>query len=55
VAPDDPAPHPRTRIDWRGWLSLAWVLGWGCAYAVMMIQARSPQVLAWFRASTTGR
>jgi len=38
-----------TRPDWRGWVGLAWVLVWGWAYALMAIQARSPQVFAWFR------
>ncbi len=55
MAPDDPAPHPRTRIDWRGWLALAWVLFWGWAYTLMVIQARAPQVLTWFRELTVGR
>ena len=39
----------RTRPDWRGWVALAWVVFWGWAYALMAIQARSPQVLEWFR------
>jgi hypothetical protein len=39
----------RPRIDWRGWIALAWVIGWGWAYAAMAFQARAPQVLAWFR------
>jgi hypothetical protein len=42
-------PGPRTRTDWRGWIALAWVVFWGWAYALMAIQARSPQVLAWVR------
>jgi hypothetical protein len=42
-------PGPETRPDWRGWTGLAWVVFWGCAYALMVIQARSPQVLQWFR------
>jgi hypothetical protein len=41
---------PRSnRPDWRGWIGLVWVLVWGWAYALMVIQARAPQVLAWFR------
>ncbi len=39
----------RLRIDWRGWLALAWALWWGWAYALMVIEARSPQVLSWLR------
>jgi hypothetical protein len=45
----------RTRPDWRGWIALTWVLVWAWAYALMAIEARSPQVLAWFRSLTTGR
>jgi CHASE2 domain-containing sensor protein len=48
-------PIPRTRPDWRGWIALAWVLAWGCVYALMAIQARAPQVLAWFQSSTFRR
>jgi hypothetical protein len=40
----------RWRLDWRGWITLAWVLWWGWAYAVMAVQARGPQVMAWLRA-----
>jgi len=39
----------RSRLDWRGWIALLWVMWWGWAYCVMAIEARSPQVLAWFR------
>lgn len=42
--------HP----DWRGWLALAWVAGWGWAYAVMAFHARAPQVLAWLRRWSAG-
>jgi hypothetical protein len=40
----------RQGIDWRGWIALTWVMVWGWAYALMAIQARSPQVLEWIRA-----
>jgi hypothetical protein len=37
------------RIDWRGWIALAWAL-WGArAYGLMVIHARAPQVLGWLR------
>ncbi len=42
----------RDRVDWRGWIALAWVLFWGWTYALMAIQARAPQVLAWVRKLT---
>jgi hypothetical protein len=44
----------RVRVDWRGWIGLIWVLWWAWAYALMAIQAKSPQVLAWFRSLTSG-
>ncbi len=50
MAKTDDSNHPdRIRIDWRGWLALAWVLWWGWAYALMVIHARSPLVLSWLR------
>ena len=45
----------RWRLDWRGWITVAWVLGWGWAYAVMAIHARGPQVMAWLRALSVVR
>ncbi len=39
----------RIRIDWRGWIALTWALRWGWAYALMVIQARSPQILSLLR------
>jgi hypothetical protein len=45
----------RIRPDWRRWIGLLWVLWWAWAYALMAIQAKSPQVLAWVRSLTTGR
>ena len=47
--PAGPPQFPTDRPDWRGWIGLAWVLVWGWAYALMAIEARSPQALAWFR------
>jgi hypothetical protein len=42
----------RPRLDWRGWIALAWVLWWAWKYALMAVQARSPQVMAWVRSLT---
>jgi hypothetical protein len=39
----------RSCVDWRGWIALAWVVFWGWAYALMAIQARSPQIIQWIR------
>ncbi len=44
---DQPLKSP-TRPDWRGRIGLVWVLIWGSAYAVAVIQARCPQLLSWF-------
>jgi hypothetical protein len=47
-ASDDQPLTSQTRPDWRGWIGLAWVVIWGSAYAVTVIQARCPQLLSWF-------
>jgi hypothetical protein len=44
----------RSRIDWRGWVALAWALGWGWAYVIMVLQARAPQVLTWLHLRPAG-
>jgi hypothetical protein len=38
------------QFDWRGWITLAWVLWCGWAYAVMAVQERGPLVREWLRA-----
>jgi hypothetical protein len=43
-------PRHRPRPDWRGWIALVWVIGWGWAYGTMVFQARAPQLLTWLRA-----
>jgi len=40
--------------DWRAWIALAWALGWGWAYVIMVGHARAPQVLTWLRAWRAG-
>jgi hypothetical protein len=37
-------------VDWRGWVALAWAAFWGWAYALMLLQARAPQVLRGIKA-----
>ncbi len=32
----------RTRIDWRGWLALAWAAWFGLLYAKMVLDERAP-------------
>ena len=47
-ASDDQPLTSRRRPDWHGWIGLAWVVIWGSAYAVTVIQARCPRLLSWF-------
>jgi hypothetical protein len=37
------------RLDWRGWIALAWALFWGFSYCGMVIQARGQRIADWFR------
>jgi hypothetical protein len=43
-----------SRCDWKGWLALGWVLWWGSAYAVTVLEARAPQALVWLRSWAAG-
>ncbi len=43
----------RWRQDWRSWITLAWVLCWGWAYAAMVASARGAQVIAWLNSAPT--
>jgi hypothetical protein len=38
----------RPRPDWRGWITLAWVIFWGISYCNMALRARGQRVLNWF-------
>jgi hypothetical protein len=33
-------------IDWRGWLSLAWMIGFGVLYVAMILREKAPGLLA---------
>jgi hypothetical protein len=33
-------------IDWRGWLSLAWMVGFGVLYVAMILREKAPGLLA---------
>ena len=37
------------RVDWRGWIALAWALFWGFSYCGMVVQARGQRIADWFR------
>ncbi len=39
----------RTTIEWREWIILVWVIGWGVAYCAMVVEARAPLVQTWLR------
>ncbi len=43
-----------SRVDWRGWITVVWVVVWGWAYGTMALEARAPQVLAWLRSWSAG-
>jgi hypothetical protein len=45
----------RSPPDWRGWITLVWVLVWGWAYATMAYHARAPLVLAWLKTWMAGQ
>jgi hypothetical protein len=32
-------------FDWRGWLSLAWMVGFGLLYALMILKEKAPGLL----------
>ena len=49
----DTTLRTRSRIDWRGWIALAWVLGWGWAYGITLFRARGNQVLEWLSQSAS--
>jgi hypothetical protein len=36
----------RARFDWRGWLSLAWMVGFGALYVAMILREKAPGLLA---------
>jgi hypothetical protein len=40
--------------DWKGWLALAWVLWWGFAYVLTVLEARAPHLLVWLRSWANG-
>jgi hypothetical protein len=33
-------------IDWRGWVSLAWMVGFGTLYALMILREKAPGLYA---------
>jgi hypothetical protein len=37
------------RVDWRGWIALAWALFWAFGYCGMVFQARGQRIIDWFR------
>ncbi len=45
---------PPQRIDWRGWLALAWVAWFGWLYGRMVLEQRAPGLLAALRSLGSG-
>jgi hypothetical protein len=39
----------RCPLDWRAWITLAWVVFWGFSYCSMVVQARGGRVMSWFK------
>jgi hypothetical protein len=37
-------------IDWRGWIALAWMVGFGAVYALMILREKAPGLLAMIKA-----
>jgi len=35
-------------VDWRGWLALAWAIGTGLLYVLMLVREKVPGLLARF-------
>lgn len=46
---DGPIELTTSRIDWRSWLALAWVIVFGSLYARMVLQERAPGLWASIR------
>jgi hypothetical protein len=42
---DSTSSSSKLRIDWRGWLALAWAVWFGVLYARMVLEERAPRVL----------
>jgi hypothetical protein len=41
--------NDRCPLDWRCWITLAWVVFWGFSYCGMVVQARGGRVMEWFK------
>jgi hypothetical protein len=37
---------PRRAVDWRGWLSLVWMLAFGLLYFAMIMREKAPGLIA---------
>jgi hypothetical protein len=43
----EPTPAGRRRLDWRGWIILAWAVGCGLLYARMVVEQRGGKLRGW--------
>ncbi|HEY2155520.1 MAG TPA: hypothetical protein VGH33_07815 [Isosphaeraceae bacterium] len=41
---DEPEGSP---IDWRGWMALAWMAGFGLFYALMIVREKAPNIKSY--------
>ena len=41
-----PSADKTQGFDWRSWLSLAWMTGFGLLYALMIVREKAPGLLA---------
>jgi hypothetical protein len=41
-----PSPDEGRNINWRSWLSLAWMVGFGVLYALMILKEKAPELYA---------
>ena len=44
--------NDRCPLDWRAWITLAWVVFWGFSYCSTVVQARGGRVMSWFKPQT---
>ena len=42
-------PADRCPLDWRAWITLAWVVFWGFSYCGTVAQARGGRIMNWFK------
>ena len=41
-----PSDEPRTHVDWKSWLALVWMVGFGLLYLAMIVREKAPSLLS---------